>query len=89
MSRVRVHVSPGARRSEVAGRHGDGWKIRVAAPLGRGRANAALEELLADTLAVSRAGVRIVAGHGSRTKLVEVEGLASDEVDRRLGGASR
>lgn len=60
--------------ARVAGRHGDGWKIRVAAPPARGRANAALEELLAETLAVSRAGVRIVAGLGSRTKLVEVEG---------------
>jgi len=28
-TRLRLRVSPGARRSELAGRHGDGWKVRV------------------------------------------------------------
>ena len=88
MSRVRVHLSPGSRRSEVAGRHGDGWKVRVAAPAERGRANAALEKLVAEALAVPRASVRIVAGHASRSKIVEVEGLEPVELERRLAEAS-
>ncbi|MGH3092751.1 MAG: DUF167 domain-containing protein [Gaiellaceae bacterium] len=84
MSRVRIHLSPGARRSEVTGRHGDGWKVRVAAQPERGRANTALEELLVATLGVPRAGVRVVAGHAARSKVVEVEGLEPEELDRRL-----
>jgi uncharacterized protein (TIGR00251 family) len=88
MSRVRIRLSPGARRSEVTGRHGDGWKVRVAAPPEGGRANAALEELLATTLGVPRAGVRVVAGHVARSKVVEVDGLAPEELDRRLEEAS-
>lgn len=88
MSRVRIHLSPGARRSEVTGRHGDGWKVRVAAQPERGRANTALEELLVATLGVPRAGVRVVAGHASRSKVVEVEGLEPQELDRRLEKAS-
>ena len=39
-SRIRLRVSPGAARSRVVGRHGDGWKVRVAAPAENGKANA-------------------------------------------------
>ena len=42
--RISVRVSPGARRTEVVGRHGGGWRVRVAAPPERGRANEALIE---------------------------------------------
>ena len=76
-------VSPGAARSELVGRHGSGWKARIAAPPERGRANRALEELLAATLDVRREHVAVVAGAGSRRKVVEVEGLEAPEVVRR------
>jgi uncharacterized protein (TIGR00251 family) len=89
MSRVRIHLSPGARRTEIAGRHGDAWKVRVAAQPERGRANAALQRLLAEALRVPLADVRLLAGHTSRSKVVEVKGLDSEEVDRRLHTASR
>jgi uncharacterized protein len=88
MSRVRIHLSPGARRSEITGRHGDCWKVRVAAQPERGRANDALEVLLAKTLGVPRAGVRVVTGHTARSKVVEVDGLEPEALDRRLAEAS-
>ena len=69
------------------GRHGPGWKARVAAPPERGRANRALEELLAEALGVRRDRVVVVAGHASRRKVVEVEGLEAPEVVRRLEAA--
>jgi uncharacterized protein (TIGR00251 family) len=84
MGMVSVQVSPGARRSELVGRHGEGWKARVAAPPERGRANAALVELLAEALGVPRERVTVVAGHSSRRKVVEVEGLEAPEIVRRL-----
>ena len=31
-TRLKLRVSPGARRPGIAGRHGDAWKIRVAEP---------------------------------------------------------
>jgi uncharacterized protein len=87
VARVEVTVSPGAARSELVGRHGDGWKARVAAPPERGKANNALEELLADALGVPRERVEVVAGRSSRRKVVEVEGLEAPEVVRRLEAA--
>jgi uncharacterized protein (TIGR00251 family) len=89
VGRISVVVSPGARSSEVIGAHGDGWKVRVAAPAEGGRANAALCRLLADALGVPAAGVRVVAGASSRRKLVEVAGLDANEIADRLGRLAR
>jgi uncharacterized protein len=84
MARITITVSPGARRSEIVGRHGDGWRARVAAPADRGRANEALCELLAGLLHVGRTSVRVVGGQTSRRKIVEIDDLAGEEVERRL-----
>jgi uncharacterized protein len=88
-SRFTVVVSPGARRSRLVGRHADGWKALVTAPPERGRANAALEALLADALQVPRGRVSVVAGRKARRKVVEVLGLGQAETDRRLDAAAR
>ena len=84
MARISVTVSPGAVRTELVGRHGDGWRARVAAPPERGRANQALIRLLAAALDVPRSSVSVVGGGTSRAKVVEVEGLEPAEVERRL-----
>jgi hypothetical protein len=84
VARISVTVSPGAARTELVGRHGDGWKARVAAPPERGRANDALVELLADALAVPRSSVRVVAGLAAKQKFVEVDGLEPVEAEQRL-----
>jgi uncharacterized protein (TIGR00251 family) len=83
--RIAVRVSPGARRTEVVGRHGGGWRVRVAAPPERGRANAALLDHLVSVLGVPRATVRLVAGSTSRDKVIEVAGLSEAEVEAALG----
>jgi uncharacterized protein (TIGR00251 family) len=87
--RLDLRVSPGAGRSAVVGRHGQGWKLRVAATPEGGRANASLVELLATSLDVRRPDVRIVAGAGSRDKVVEISGLTLEEAERRLELAGR
>jgi uncharacterized protein (TIGR00251 family) len=84
VARISVMVSPGARRSDLVGRHGDGWRARIAAPPERGRANEALCKLLAEALAVPRSSVRVVAGRSARAKVVEIDGLEPVEIERRL-----
>jgi uncharacterized protein YggU (UPF0235/DUF167 family) len=88
--RFRVRVHPGARRAGVTGRLADGaWKIAVTEAPEGGRANRALETLLADALGVARDRVGVVLGAGSRGKTVEVSGLGMDEIERRLERARR
>lgn len=77
-------MSPGARRSEVVGRLGDAWKLRVRSAPERGRANDEVIALLARTLRLPARDVRIVSGHASRDKLVELAGLTVEETERRL-----
>jgi uncharacterized protein (TIGR00251 family) len=88
-TRLRLRVVPGAGRAGVVGRHGDAWKVRVTAPPERGRANDAVLELLATTLALPRGSVSLVSGHGGRDKIVELAGISEAELEGRLASAER
>jgi uncharacterized protein (TIGR00251 family) len=79
-----VKVVPKSSRNRVAGWVGDALKICVTAPPERGKANAAVEAVLADALDVPKGCVRIVAGHTSPRKTVEIDGLDDAELRRRL-----
>jgi uncharacterized protein (TIGR00251 family) len=83
-TRLRLRVSPGARKTELVGRHGDAWKVRVSAPAENGRANAAVLKLLAERVGLPRRAVSLVSGHAAREKVVQVDGLDRDESERRL-----
>lgn len=74
-----LHVQPGARRTEVAGLHGDALKIRLAAPPVDGKANAALCQYVARRLDVAAGAVELVAGASSRHKRLLVRGVQSPE----------
>lgn len=67
-----LHVQPGSKRSELAGRHGDAIKVRVAAPASDGRANRALVSFLAEQFGVPRSHIVVEQGHGGRRKRVRV-----------------
>jgi hypothetical protein len=77
-------VIPGSGAPGVVGRYGEAWKLRVSAPPERGKANEAALDLLARTLGLAPGSLRLVAGHGTRDKTVEVSGLTADEAERRL-----
>lgn len=87
-TRVRLRVSPGARKTELAGRHGDAWKVRVSAPPEDGRANGAALDLLAELVGLPRRALTIVSGQRSRDKVVEMAGIDGAEAERRLNKAS-
>ena len=78
--RFTVRVQPRASRSAIEGVHGDALRVRLSAPPVDGAANEALIELLAKALGVAKRDVRVVAGGASRSKVIEVEGVASARV---------
>jgi uncharacterized protein (TIGR00251 family) len=86
---IQVKAVPRAARDEIVGWLGGALKVRVTAPPQDGRANAALEALIAAALGVARGAVRVAAGHGSARKRVEIVGLDRAEIERRLSGAAR
>lgn len=88
-TRLRLRVSPGAGRTEVVGRYGEGWKVRVNARAERGRANEAVLSLLAETLGVPRARLVLLGGASSPDKIVGLEGVGPCAADDRMSAAAR
>jgi uncharacterized protein len=84
VARIAVKVHPRAKRSAVAGRFGDGWKVDLAAPPVDGKANDECIRFFAELADVPRSRVRIVTGASSRNKVVEVEGIAQDALEAIL-----
>jgi len=87
---LRVKTVPGASRTEIAGWLGDELKIRIASPAEKGKANRELESFLGELLELPAGAVRILRGHGSARKAIEIAGLSQVEVLARLeanGGA--
>jgi uncharacterized protein len=81
---VAVFVQPRASRDAVVGIHGSALKVKVSAPALEGRANRAVERLLADRLDISSAAVKVVSGASSRSKRIEIRDLEPATVARRL-----
>lgn len=73
-----LHVQPGAKRTEVAGLHGEAVKIRLAAPPVEGRANEALLRFIAESFGVPLRQVELKQGGQSRHKVVAVTGSTVD-----------
>ena len=72
MSRITVRVVPNASTSQVVGKDGGTWKIRLAAPPVDGKANEALVRFLAKALDLPPSQIVIVNGQTSKTKLIDI-----------------
>jgi len=80
-----VKLVPCAAHDEIVEWRAGRLRVRVSAAPERGRANAALEALLAEALDVPRGRVRVVSGHTSAQKLVEIEGIDERRLTDLLG----
>ncbi len=86
MARVTVKVHPRAKRTRLAGRHGEGWKLDLAAPPVEGKANEACVRFFAELAGVPQSRVRIVMGLTGRTKVVEIEGVPQEILESKMTG---
>ncbi len=87
MARVTVKVHPRAKRTAVTGRLAETYKLDLAAPPVDGKANEECVRFFAELAGVPRTRVRIVTGATGRMKVVEVEGVAQEELEKRLHAA--
>jgi uncharacterized protein (TIGR00251 family) len=87
-TRLRLRVSPGARKAGIVGRHGDAWKVSVTAAPEHGRANDAVLRLLAEALSLPRAALTLLSGHTGRDKVVLLDGVGPAQIERRLASAT-
>ena len=67
-----LRVQPRASRDELAGPHGERFRVRITAPPVEGKANAHLLRFLADCFGVPLAGVRLERGAAGRDKQVRI-----------------
>jgi uncharacterized protein (TIGR00251 family) len=84
VARITVKVHPRARRTRIAGKLGDEYKLDLAAPPADGKANRACIRFLADLVGVPASHVRIVLGLTNRTKVIEIEGVSQEVLEGKL-----
>ena len=84
-ARIRVRLPPRSARNEITGWRDGLLRVRVTAPPVDGKANAALEQLVANTLGVRKSAVSVVSGARGREKSIAIEGYSEAEVHDLLG----
>ncbi len=75
-----VQVTPGAKKRQVVGFEGGILRIKVKSPPKEGKANKELEEFLSELLDVPKSSVKVVKGHTSRKKLIEIKGVEEEQL---------
>ena len=87
-ARITVKVQPRAKVTRVAGRLENAYRLQVAAPPVDGKANEACIAFFAEVAGVAKSRVRIVSGLTSRMKVVEIDGIGQDELERKLASSA-
>ncbi len=87
--RLTLHVKPHSKEMRMVRELDGTLTISVTAPAEKGKANRELVKWIAKKIGVSSSHVRLIAGAHSRIKVLEIDGLADDEVLTRLGVAAR
>ncbi len=85
--RLTVRAKPRAKVSRILRAEGLSVDVALAAPPVDGAANEELIAVLAEALALPRRSVHLSLGGASKSKVVDVFGLAEAEVIRRLAAA--
>ena len=81
---IAVRAQPGARRNGIVGEQNGALKVAVTAPPDKGRANKAIEEVLAEAFGLKKSQVELVSGPTSRDKRFLLRGTGAEEIRPRL-----
>jgi uncharacterized protein (TIGR00251 family) len=79
-----VLAHPGSKRNAVLGERAGALRVAVTAPPEKGKANAAIQGLLAQALGLKPAQLELLSGAAARPKRFLVAGISPEELGKRL-----
>ncbi len=79
-----ILAHPGAKRNAVLGERAGMLRIAVTSPPDKGKANTAIQSVLAECLGCKAAQVTLLSGATSRRKRFLIVGMPEAELSRRL-----
>lgn len=86
---IRVHVQPKSRREQILGMHGDRIKLAVTEPPDKGKANEAVQRLIAAALNLAPSRVELLRGSTSRQKDLLVREFTVEDAKRLIAEVVR
>ncbi len=84
ITRLSIKVQPNAGHNQVVDFNNNVWKVKIAAPPDKGKANKEMIEFLSDVLRLRKDDITILKGETSHNKLVVIIGLNPEEVNSLL-----
>jgi uncharacterized protein (TIGR00251 family) len=84
LTTLKVRVIPNARRNTVTVISRDEVRLKIQAPAQDGKANAEAIRFLAELIDWQKSKITIRQGEKTRNKIIEIAGVNSEEVWRRL-----
>jgi uncharacterized protein (TIGR00251 family) len=81
---ITVHAQPGARRNAILGLRAGAVRVAVTAAPEKGKANAAIAAVLAESLGCRGSQVALISGESSRQKRFLISGIEPDELRQRI-----
>jgi len=82
---ITVKIVPGSSRTESVGMHDQMYKIKIAAPPEKGKANKMLIMFLAKELNIRKNAIQIKSGKTSPVKQVLLQGVTKQDVQAHFG----
>jgi uncharacterized protein YggU (UPF0235/DUF167 family) len=86
---ISVKAHPGARRNAITGVHNGALKVAVSQAPERGKATAAIVELLAESLGLKKSQIDVLAGQTSTRKKLLLRGVDLTELTQKLADVVR
>jgi uncharacterized protein (TIGR00251 family) len=82
---IRVRVQPGASRNEIVGIREGALCVRLTSPPVEGAANKECIRFLSKKLHIAKSNISIIRGERSRNKVLQLEGVKPEELEKAIG----
>jgi uncharacterized protein (TIGR00251 family) len=86
--KINVKVQPNAHKNEMSGFNDGIWRVKIAAPPDKGKANRELILFFSDLLGVKKDDISLLKGLTSHNKIIGITGLTQEAVVNRLKTAT-